>query len=400
MATAPTVYYNRPLDASLTGTQEIDFSRDLTLDHETEVPLLTLVSKLRSEKTETNQFKFAIGRFAPRTTTVSGAVSAGSVGASATLNVATGYGVYFTVGDIIEVPAGAADATHATQLWVYSISTDALTVYACNVSYGVAALPDGATVRRLFSNVAEGHASGVGSSQTIPTVYTQYCTNFETYFDVTKIQAENRQYTGPERTRLREEARKKHAVDHEYAYFLSQKVIGSTTYTGTSGMGATGYPLWQMDGIINQISSNTLKYGPNLDQNALFDFITQVHNPMYSGGVKRMVLASGDLLGQINKLSTPSLRITPKETTWGPMISEIQFAGKVWEFIEAPVLSEARPGWGVIVHPSFLKKRVLVPTRYEMNLQNPIDKFYRDGFWSVDAIEFRLEEVGGYIYPA
>lgn len=395
MATAPTVYYNRPLDSALTGTQDIDFSRDLTLDHETEVPLLTLVSKLRSEKTETNVFKFAIGRFAPRTTTANGAVTAAAVAASTTLNVATGFGVYFTVGDTIEAVSAATDATHSGQLIISAISTDALTVYSSDPTYGVAGIPDGSVIRRLFANVSEGHAGGVGSSQTIPTVYTQYCTNFETYFDVTKIQAENRQYTGPERTRLREEARKKHALDHEYAYFLSKKVASAVT-----GYGATGAPLNAMDGIINQISSNTLKYGANLDQNALFDFLTQVHNPMYSGGVKRMVLASGDLLGQINKLSTPSLRITPKETTWGPMISEIQFAGKVWEFIEAPVLSEARPGWGVVVHPSFLKKRVLVPTRYEMNLQNPIDKFYRDGFWSVDAVEFRLEEVGGYLYPA
>lgn len=390
MADKPTTYYNRPLDSTLTGTQEIDFSRSLTLDHETETPLLTLVSKLKSEMTETNVFKFAIGRFAPRTSTVSGNVSAPGTNTPATVNVATNTGVYFTEGDIVEFPMGTAGALQTTQGWVSAVSSDALTVYPYKTTLGLAPITDGDTIRRIASSMKE-KSSGRSSSQTIPTVYTQYCNSFEDYFDVTRIQAINRQYTGPERTRLREEARKKHALDHEYAYFLSLLSQDTTT---------TGSARYEMSGLIEQFTSNVLTYGASLDQKALFAFMTLVHNPMYSGGVKRMLLASGDLLGEINNLASPSLRITPKETTWGPSISEIQFAGKTWEILEAPVLSEARPGWGVVVHPMFLKKRVLQATKYEMNVQNPIDKFYKDGFYSVDAIENRLEEIGGLIKPS
>jgi hypothetical protein len=390
MPTKPTTYYNRPLDSTLTGTLDIDFSRDLTLDHETEVPLLTLLSKLRSEKTETSVFKFAIGRFAPRTSTVNGAVTSPGVGSSTTVNVATGTGVYFVPWDVVEFPMGTPSGVLVTQGYISAITSDALTVYPYKTTGNLQAIADGDTIRRLNSATREGD-SGRNSSQTIPNVYTQYVQTFEDYFDVTRIQAENRQYTGPERTRLREEARKKHALDHEYAYFMSLVTQDTTT---------TGKPRQQMSGLVEQISTNVLTYGATLDQNAFFDFITSVHNPMYSGGVKRMVLCSGDLLGSINKLATPSLRITTKETTWGPMISEVQFAGKVWEFVEAPVLSEARPGWGVVIQPAYIKKRVLFPTRYEMNVQNPIDKFYKDGFYSVDAIEFRLEELGGIVKPA
>lgn len=390
MPTKPTTYYNRPLDSTLTGTLDIDFSRELTLDHETEVPLLTLLSKLRSEKTETSTFKFAVGRFAPRTSTVSGNVSSPGVGTSTTVNVATGTGVYFVPWDVVEFPNGSPSGVLVTQGYISAITTDALTVYPYKAAGNLQAISDGDVIRRVGSATREGD-SGRNSSQTIPTVTTGYVQTFEDYFDVTRINSENRQYTGPERTRLREEARKKHALDHEYAYFLSLVTQDTTT---------TGKPRQQMSGLIEQISTNTLTYGASLDQNAFFDFITSVHNPMYSGGVKRMVLASGDFLGSINKLTTPSLRITPRETTWGPMISEIQFAGKVWEFVEAPVLSEARPGWAVVIHPAYLKKRVMFPTRYEMNVQNPIDKFYRDGFYSVDALELRLEELTGLCKPA
>jgi len=390
MADVPVTYTGRPIDSSAGTTTNIDFSSDLTLDHESEVPLLTLLGKLKSESTATHSFKFAVGRFAPRRTTCNGGVVAGVVGATATLNVAAGKGVYFVAGDVLEVPDTYNDATHTNQLYVVSVATDALTVRAYDpATYGVCTIDADAIVRKLHSAMVEG-SSGRNSQQTVPTVYENYCNSFEDYFDVTRIQAANRQYTGPERTRLREEARKKHALDQEYASFFSKKVADTST---------TGKPRYQMSGLISQISTNVLQYGADLSHEELYDFMTQVHNPAYTGGNKRIVLASGDLLGSINKLVNQYLRITPGETKWGPSITEVTFAGKVWQFIEAPVLSEARSGWGVVIHPMFLKKRVLIPTMYEMNVQNPIDKFYKDGFYSVWGLEVRLEEVFGIIKP-
>jgi hypothetical protein len=386
--TAPTVYYNRPMDSTAGTTINIDFSKDLTLQHESEVPLLTLLSKLKTQKTETNEFKFAIGRFAPRISTANGAVVAGAVGATKTLTVVNG--AYFTIGDTIEVPDTYDDATHTSQLYISAISTNDLTVRAYDpATYGVCTIDDGSVVRRIAPGMIEG-SSGTNSSQTVPTVYSQYCQSYEHYFDVTTIQDANRQYTGPERTRLREEARKKHAVDQEYSLFLQKKVKDTTT---------TGKPRYQQDGLIAQISSNVLNYGASLTDTELYDFMTDVHSPMYSGGNKRMVLASADLLGDVNKMATDAIRITTRDTTWGPNITEVQFAGKVWQFIEAPTLSDARPGWGIVIHPSYMKLRTLIPTRYEMNVQNPIDKFYKDGFYTVQAIEVRLEEVFGVIRP-
>lgn len=386
----PVTYYNRPLDSTAGTTIDIDFSSDLTLDHESEVPLLALTSKLKGEKTETVEFKFAIGRFAPRKSTANGAVSAVAATNSTTLNVATSTGVYFLEHDVIEVPDTNVDATHSNQLYVVSVSSDALTVRAYDqANYGVCAIDDGAIVTVLFNAMKEG-SSGRSSRQTVPTVYTQYCNSFEDYFDITRIEEANRHYTGPERSRLREEARKKHALDHEYAYWFSKKVKDVTT---------TGKPRYQMDGVIEQIKTNVLGYGATLQDTQLFDFMTQIHSPMYSGGMKRMVFASASIMGMINKMVTNAIRITPKETSWGPMISQMNFAGYTWEFIQTPTLSNARDGWAVVVHPSYLKRRVLIPTTYEMNVQNNIDKFSKDGFYSVDAVEVRMEELFGVIKP-
>jgi hypothetical protein len=386
----PVTYYNRPLDSTAGTTLEIDFSRDLSLDHESEAPLLALTSKLKSEKAETVEFKFAIGRFAPRKTTVNGAVSAVAATNSTTITVATSTGVYFVENDVIEVPDTYVDSTHSNQLYVVSVSGDVLTVRAYDqANYGVTAIDDGALITVLFSAMKEG-SSGRSSRQTVPTVYNQYCQSFEDYFDLTRVEEANRHYTGPERSRLREEARKKHALDHEYAYWLGKKVKDTTT---------TGHPRYQMDGVVSQIQSNALYYGATLTDVQLYDFMTQIHSPMYSGGMKRMVFASASIMGMINKMVTSQMRITPKETTWGPMISEVNFVGYTWQFIQTPVLSNARDGWAVVVHPSYLKKRVLIPTTYEMNVQNNIDKFSRDGFYSVDAVEVRMEELFGVIRP-
>ena len=388
MADQPVVYSGRPVASTDGTTINIDFSKDLIMDYESEAPLLTLLTKMKDEAVLTNEFRFAIGRRAPRSSTATAAVTAVAFGNTTTLNVAAGE--YFVAGDTIEVPdTNVIAGTNTNQLYVVSVSSDALTVRGYATTLGVCAIDDGAIVRRISPAMIEA-SSGTDAQQTEPTVYTQYCQSFEHYFSVSRLQDKNRQYTHPERARLREEARQKHVVDKEYAYFLQKKTKDETT---------TGKPRYQMDGLIPQITSNVLHYGASLSDTELYDFMTLVHNPAYSAGSKRLVFASGDFLASVNKLASPAIRITTKESTWGPNISVVQFAGKVWELVEAPILSDARPGCAVVTHPRYMKKRTLIPTVYEMNVQNPIDKFYKDGFYGVDAVEVKLEEVFGYIAP-
>lgn len=379
---------NRSLTSNLGTTTNFDFSRDLVLDHESEVPLLTLVSKIKEEKTNTNKFKFAVGRMAPRESTATVAVVAGAVGAEKTLTVANGE--FFTEHDVIEVSDAYNDATHDNQLYVVSVSNDDLTVRSYDpATYGVPTIDLGSVVAIIGSAVHEA-SEGRNPSQTVPTVYEQFCQTFEDYFRISNIEDANEQYVLAERARLREEKRKKHAVDQDNAYWFSKRVEDLTTATN---------PRHQMGGIIDQITSNVLNYGAELAQSELNLIMTKVHNPMYSAGMKRLVFASGDLLARVNDLASNALRITTKDKTWGPNITIVQYAGRTWEFVEAPALSSRRPGWGVITHPRFLKKRPLIKTRYEMNVQIPKAKYIEDGFYSVNAVEIKLEEVFGIIRP-
>lgn len=396
MADKPVVLYAGPGSTVQATVNRIPFDKELTLDHEEEAPLTALLSRLETQEYNGVEFKFAIGRFAPRTSLANGAVAASAVAASAALVVDSGE--YFVEGDVIEIPDTNNDATHTNQLIVTTISGNTLTVKGYDpATYGVSAIDDDAVVRVLSSGIKEGSTTR-SARQTVPTVYSQYMQTYEDAYQLTRHQSKQLMETNtPERARLREEARKKHILDHEYNYFLGKKVK-DTTSGGTAG-GSTNNPIYKSGGLESLITTNALTYGASLTDTELYDFMTDVHSPMYSGGMERLVLASGDLLGQVNKLASSALRITTRETKFGPNITEIQFAGRMWKFIESPVLSEARAGWGFVVHTNFMKKCFNWATTYEMNIQNPKDNFYLDKFYSIDSIKIKMEEVFGVIKP-
>jgi len=389
MADVPVVIpKNTPLTTVYATTNAVDFSADLTEDHESEVPLLALVNRLRSEKATEKEYKFAVSRFMPRTSLVNGAVAATAVGYSATITVVEGG--YFNAGDVVEVPDVNDDSTHTSQLYLTTVSTNTLTARPYKPgTYGCSAIADGATIRVLFSATEES-SEGRYSHLTVPTVYTQFIQIFEDYFSVGNIQQASKQYTTPEAVRGREEKRKKHAVDQETAFYLALGVEDTST---------TGKPRRQMYGLKSQLTSNVFPYGDVLEKTELWKAMTQIHNPAYSGGNKRLVIASGDLLAQANDFASDTLQTTTRESTWGPDITDFQFAGKVWSFVEAPILSAARPGWGFILQPMFLKKRVLIPTTYRMNVQSPKSNYNEHGFITAMALESRLEEAMGYFKP-
>lgn len=383
----PTVRRSGTLSTD-TGLTEIDFSRELTMDYESEAVLLTLLGQIQSKKTKTHKFMFAVDRQAPRLDLVNGAVVAGAVGAE--VSVIVDHGTYFNDGDVIEVPDTYNDATHTNQLYVRSVSSNTLTCVAFDpATYGVCTIDDDVEIRRLTTATVEG-GEGTTAKSILPNIYTQYVHKFEDYYRLTDIKEEDQQYTGPERTRLRENFRKKHVIDQEVAAFISKPVEDLSTATT---------PRRQMGGLESIITSNILNYGATLGDDELYDFMTLIHNPAYSAGSRRLVLASGDLLGSIQKLAKSGLRITPKDTTWGPSINVVHFAGKVWEFAEAPILSQYRPGWGVVIHPRFIRKRTFIPTKLRLNVQSNKATYIEDGWVSYWGLEVRMEESMGWIRP-
>ena len=398
MATKPVVYYNTPANTVTGNTINVDFSSTLTKDHESETPLTALLTRLSSKPALTHQYKFPVGRFAPRTATVSALVAASAVAAASTI-LLSDYGEYFLPGDVIEIQNNSSndDATHVSQGIVTAVSSDTLTVKAYDpATYGVSLIPAGAIVRVMFSAMMEG-SSGRPSRQTIPTVYENYVQTFEDYYNVTNLQAQNRQYIMPERVRLREEKRIQHALDIENALWLAKKVKDVTS-GGTYG-GSTYKPVYQMDGIIAQISSNSLTYGASMSQDELFDFMRTMHSPQYSGGNRRTVFASADLLAQVTKLPMSLVRISTTTTSWGLTITNTEFMGFNWQWILTPALTDARSGWGIVTHPQFMRLRPFIPTTFKMNVQGNKDNYFEDGFLTATSVEVTLEELFGVIKP-
>lgn len=384
MADKPVVYRNRGIDSTIGTTNEVDFSRDLTLDYESEVPLLALTNRLKSARTFSHIYKFAVGRFAPRTSPTTAAVTATAVGVSATIPVTNGE--YFNVGAVVEVPSINDDATHTSQLYITAVSGNNLTARPYKPgTFGVSAIADGATVRYLFTATEEG-SEGTPAHQTVPTVYEQYVQIFEDYFRVTNIQDLNRQYTDPERSRLREEKRKKHAIDQELAMYYALKVQDTST---------SGAPRYQMDGLDAQIKENITTYGAQLIDTELYAAMMDIHSPAYSGGDKRLVLASASVLSDVNKMSLTAIRISTKETTWGPNITQIQFAGFNWGFVHAPMITQTRDGDAFIIHPMFIRKRWMQQSVLRQNVQVPKANYVEDGFITISSVEVRLSEVFG-----
>ncbi len=384
---APAVTIN-PVISTVGTTNRVDFSKDLIMDYETESPLITLLTKMKDEKANNVEFKHAVARRAPRNTTTTSAVTAGAAGVVKT--VAVTFGEYFVKGDVIECSDTNVTAGSTTnQLYVSAVSSDNLTCYPYDSSLGICAIDSGDTIRRVASATPEAWA-GSDPQMTEPTVSTDYCQSFENSFSLSRIQDQTWQYTHPERTRLREEAREKHVIDQDTAFWL-MKQVKDVTVPGAA------YPRYQLTGLISQVATNLQHYEASLDEDELFDFMVAVHRPAYSAGSKRLVFASVDWLSSVNKIAkkNSAFQMVSSDKTWGPSITQLQFAGFTWDIVTTPSLSENRAGMAVITSPRFMKKRTFYPTTYEMHIESPSATYMQDRFYTVAGLQVDLEEAFG-----
>lgn len=392
MADVPATYVS-PIVSTQGTTNKVDFSKDLPMDYEDAFPFTVLTTRMRDEKANNIEFKYAVGRQAPRFSPTTSSTAQGAVNATATINVANGE--YFVAGDTIETPDTYNDSTHTNQLYVVSVSGDALTVQAYDkTTYGVAAVDSGANVRRIASAFPEKNTGATGQ-QTEPTVYTGYCQELINGFELTDTQSNIWQYTHPERTRLREEARLKHLQDLETSFFLQK---------GIKDESVTNSPRYQMSGITSLVTSNIFYYGAEMDKNELYSYMQTIHAPAYAAGKTRLVFSSAGFLANINKLvdnkDQSSIRITPADKTWGPNITRMQFAGWTWDFVDTPVLTANRDGWAVVTVPRYIKKRTFFPTTYEMDIRTPGYSYFSDRFKTVCGLQLSgPEETFAIIRP-
>jgi hypothetical protein len=377
-------------------TLKPDFSRILTLDYENDYPFTTFQGQVPQEKATGSKFNFFVGRRIPRTTTAAGAVTVGgSAGATVTINVATGTGQYFSIGDLIFVPSAVFDSTHTNRYIVTAISTDALTVYPNDPAKIAQAIADTATLYRFSMSIKEG-SSGRAPIQTVPTQYTQNIHTFEDYGRVNRQTNESETWTMErEILRVRNEKRIEHMQNIEAGSLFSDISEDRTV------AGSNQNPRYTQNGAFRLISTNAYTYSSAMSQNGLYNFMAQVHRPGFTVGNMRLVFASMGAMNEFNKLFVGALRIQPSEGTmsWGVNFTQITYLGITWKFILTQKISEIADGAALVVAPSLVSRKVLIPTEFRENVQNPKDNFLESGWISCNALKLGLEEANGLILP-
>jgi len=393
MPTYPTVIYDTAFsDSAGTGGPRvnIDYRMQLIQQRESAAPFLSFMLNLNSEATKTATFKMFETRPNPKKGTISGAVAAGSAAnATVTVNVTTGNGSRFNIGDIVKAKnAVAPDATFSVWGRVTAISTDALTVRPNNPLLKIAAMDDADELQIWGNTFAQGTLSAKPSG-TKPDLKTFYTQIFKNSYKVTKTHANNRLYGSPERDRLRGEKEIEHLIEVE-----KQLLYGDGTLDTTNDSD----PRTTLTGILNQITTNVLEYGPSLEEAELFDFMTDVHKLKYAPDGKmsrRLVLASSDVLNDIQKIALKNRRVMDLATVYGMDVAKLVYANRTWDLVEDPILSDFLPGWAVVFHPRYVKLREFRPTRLEANIQPNDADYYLDQLLTELGLEVQLEELHG-----
>ena len=378
-------------------TLKPDYSKVLTTDYDNEVPFTAFMGQIPSEKATGSKFNFFVGRRIPRSTTNNGGTGEGATaGAAVTINVAANTGAYFSNGDMIYAPSSTESTTRTNRYIVISISTDALTCRPNDLTKYAAAQTTGDTLYRFSASMKEG-SEGRSAIQTVPTLYTQYIQTFEDYGRVNdQTEFSDTWIQEKEVARITREKRFEHIQNREGAYFLS------TLGEDRTVVGADITPRYTQAGLFSLIKTNTYTYGSAMSQSGLYNFMAAVHKPAHSHGNVRYVFASIGAMNQFNKLFTSALRIQPAQgqMEWRVNFQQIDYLGFTWKFILTPTLSTFYDGAAVVVSPSLVGKKTLIPTEFRPNVQIAKANYREFGWRTSDAVKLALEEANGLIVSA
>jgi hypothetical protein len=397
MATEPTVL-NTELggfnDSALQGAERvnIDYRMQLIRQRESAAPFLSLMLNINSEPTLTHEFRIFETRPNPQKALLA---SEGAAGATSTWNVATGKGTYFQLGDILRGKDVTYDsATETQEAIITAITADALSVKA-NTNTAAAktlpVIPAGTMIQVWGNSFAQGTLSAK-TNATVPLRRAFYTQIFKHSYKVTKTHANNRLYGAPERDRLRGEKEIAHIIDIEKSLLQSDGILDTS---GTE-------PRTTLTGLINQISTNVLEYGSTLTDDLYFDFMTSVHNYRYATDGKlnrRLVIASSKVISDINKIALANRQVMDVTTLYGVDVSKMVWAGRIWDFVEDPILSDFLDGWAIVIQPRYIKLREFRPTVLDANIQPNDADYFLDQFMTELGLEVQLEELHGIIKP-
>lgn len=393
----PTVVYNKSFSTSaLTGGPRIDINYRMQLikQRQSAAPFLNIMLNINNERAKTHEIRLFETRPNPKKALISGAVAAGaSANATVTVNVATGKGTYFNVGDLVRAKSAVApDADHTVSGIITAISTDALTVRPNDPAKTIAAMSDGDELQVWGNSFAQGTLSANPAS-TVPELKTFTTGIVKNAYQVNKTQANNRLYGAPERDRQRGEKEIEHLIEIEKQLLNGDGAVDTTN---------SNDPRTNILGLIPQFTSNVLSYGADLDEDEIFGFMSDLHAPKYApdGNMAvRWVVASADVMSAIGKMALKRNQVVNVQKVFGMEVSTLVWPGRKWKFVEDPILSDFLPGWAIVFHPRYVFLREFRPTRLEANIQPNDADYFKDQFLTEVALETQLEELHGIIRP-
>jgi hypothetical protein len=387
----PTIVSNFSTLSTAGGQRrDIDYRMQIVRQRESSAPFLTLMLNLNSDPTQTHQFRAFEERPNPKYGTITTAVAAGATAnATVTVPVTSGNESYFSPGDVVKANTSVASTGQTTYGIVTAIDTTAhtITVRPNDPAKIISSFNAGAIIASWGKSHAQG-TLGASPNGAVPQMKEFYTQIFKHAYSVDKTQANDRLYGAPERDRARAAAEIEHVIEINKAL-----INGDGSYDVTNSTS----PRTNITGLFNQFTTNVFEYGDTLNEKTLFDAMTLIHAPKYAPDgnmAKRMVLASADIIKDINNMSISRYRPGTQLTMYGVNVFEVQFMNRTWQFIEDPNLSLLAPGAAIVFHPRYVRLREFRPTVLQPNIQPNDADYFLDQFLTEVGLEVTLEELG------
>lgn len=394
----PIIDHNVTVDSNRAGERiEIEYSQQLVHQRESAYPFAAFLIKMASQRSVTSKISWFDTRPAPEEDTLA-AESLASATNGGPVTVRPANVSYFTVKDVIEFPDTSPGAGE-TNVGIVTATgrdrdnnanPDVITVRPYSPSLKLAANAINSRVFILYPSFEQG-GERTAPSLTRPFLVSNNSTVLRHSYQIAKTTENERYYAAPERVRARAEKEIRHLVDLNKLLMFGKMVVDET-YFNTRRT--------QTKGFENFVVTNVFSYGSQLTQGLLFDYMRQIHENSYGGDGamhRRLVFCSSEFLSFVNNMTLGGIRFQSIPKTWGADITQLIWAGWVWDLVHDPTLTRFRQGSAFVMQPRYIRYRPFRPTVFRGNIQDPEVDYVKDEFLTEANYEHRLEEAHAII---
>ena len=273
---------------------------------------------LKKLETTDPEFKWFEDTFGSREATTATGQTGKVISAALSLDVASGEGVRFSVGDVIQLVA----AKYTFE--VTAVSTDTLTLTA-ELGGGTGTIDLSSLTTWIIGNANEEGGGLREIKGTTPVENVGYAQIFRTPFGVTETSKATK--TLIKENDLDFQRRKKgieHAVDIERAFLFGKK---SKITSGT-------HPKRFTEGAVNRISTYATA---NVDTEAEFE--TWLQDVFAIGGTEKYAFVAGTVIAMINGFAQAKVQLVRSEKTYGMTIMKYESAFGTLNLIKHDLLT-------------------------------------------------------------